>query len=94
MILSEPGNFPTDLYVAQGIADLLPGIELRTVPRDELIAAIDDTVAVVMLTHVHYKTGARRDMVALTARAHEVGALVVWDLSHSAGAVPLASPRL
>lgn len=87
VILSEPGNFPTDLYVAQGIAALLPNVELRTAPREQIQAAIDQDVAVVMLTHVHYKTGERFDMAAMTQAAHEAGALMLWDLSHSAGAV-------
>ena len=89
VILSEPGNFPTDLYVAQGIARLMPGIEIRTVARETIESAIDETVAVLMLTHVHYKSGARFDMPALTRAAHAKGALVLWDLSHSVGAVPL-----
>ena len=89
VILSEPGNFPTDLYVAQGVAATLPGGALRTVPVDDLPAAIDDQTAVVLLTHVHYKTGRRLDMAAITAAAHASGALVLWDLSHSAGVVPL-----
>jgi kynureninase len=89
VILTEPGNFPTDLYIAQGLADLLPGIELRVVPRDAIMAAIDESVAVVALTHVHYKSGARFDMAAITRAAQAAGALALWDLSHSAGAVPV-----
>jgi kynureninase len=86
-ILSEPGNFPTDLYMAQGVARMLGNRVLRAVPADDIIAAIDDDTAVVMLTHVHYKTGRKLDMAAITAAAHAKGALVLWDLSHSAGAV-------
>ncbi|MBQ1541954.1 MAG: kynureninase [Caulobacteraceae bacterium] len=87
-ILSEPGNFPTDLYVIQGLAALLgEGVRLKTVPADELVAAIDEDVAVVVLTEVHYKTGRRWPMKAVTAAAHAAGALMLWDLSHSAGAV-------
>ena len=89
VILSEPGNFPSDLYVAQGIAAMLPEIELRTVPRAQLLTAIGEGVAVVMLTHVHYKTGEKFDMAAMTAAAQAHGALMLWDLSHSAGAVPV-----
>ena len=89
LIVSEPENFPTDLYVAQGLAALLPGIELRLVPREQLAAALDDNVAVLMLTHVDFRTGERHDMGALTRAAHEKGALVLWDLAHSAGALPL-----
>jgi kynureninase len=88
MILSEPGNFPTDLYVIQGLEALLGGaVRLRTVPAAGIAAAIDEDVAAVVLTHVHYKSGARHDMAALTAAAHAKGALAIWDLSHSAGAV-------
>lgn len=83
VILSEPGNFPTDLYIAQGIA----GAELRTVPRGRIAAAIDRDVAVVMLTHVHYRTAETFDMAAITRAVHDAGALALWDLSHSTGAV-------
>ena len=88
VILSEPGNFPTDLYVLEGVAGQL-GLTLKTVPRDEIIEALDESVAVLVLTHVHYKSGEMFDMAALTHRAQAVGALTVWDLSHSAGAVEL-----
>ncbi|TWG86220.1 kynureninase [Cupriavidus gilardii J11] len=92
VIVSERSNFPTDLYIAQGLADLLQqGYTLRLVDSP---AGIDDAVrddtAVLMLTHVNYKTGEMLDMTALTALAHERGALTVWDLAHSAGAVPVA----
>ena len=87
VILTEPGNFPTDLYVAQGVADLLENVEVRLAPAQDITGAIDEAVAVVMLTHVHYKFGARHDMASITRRAHEAGALVLWDLSHSAGAL-------
>ena len=89
VILTEPGNFPTDLYVAQGVAALLPEVEIRIAPRDRIVEAIDETVAVVMLTHVHYKTGERFDMAAVTRAAQAKGALMLWDLSHSAGAVAM-----
>ncbi|HVG03877.1 MAG TPA: kynureninase, partial [Burkholderiaceae bacterium] len=91
VIVSEKANFPTDLYVAQGLIDLLgQGHELKLVEFDDAADAIDDRTAVVMLTHVNYKTGAMHDMNALTRCAHNAGALMVWDLSHSAGAVPVA----
>ena len=88
VVLSEPGNFPTDLYMiagleAQGLA------ERRLAERDTLIEALDGDVALLMLTHAHYKTGALHDMAALTRAAHEAGALVLWDLSHSTGALPV-----
>ena len=89
VILSEPGNFPTDLYIAQGVAATLPGKVVRTVAAERLIDAIDDDTAVVLLTHVHYKSGRVLDMAAITAAAHARGALVLWDLSHSAGALPV-----
>jgi kynureninase len=87
VIVSEPGNFPTDLYILQGLRDFLPGVELRIVEPGRLLEALDEDVALLLLTHVHYKTGAVHDMAALTAAAHEVGALALWDLSHSAGAL-------
>ncbi|MDO6707508.1 kynureninase [Photobacterium sp. 1_MG-2023] len=89
-ILSEPGNFPTDLYILQGLEHFLDGqVRLVTAPRERLLDAIDEDTAVVVLTHIHYKTGAMFDMAELTAKAHAKGALVIWDLSHSTGAVPL-----
>lgn len=91
VIVSEASNFPTDLYIAEGLAELLQqGYSLRLVNSpDELPQAIDQDVAVVMLTHVNYKTGYMYDMRALTALSHECGALSLWDLAHSAGAVPI-----
>jgi kynureninase len=90
-ILSEPGNFPTDLYILQGLEAFMDGgVQLNTVHRDEILPAIDEDTALVVLTQVHYKSGSMFDMAAITARAHEMGALVLWDLSHSAGAVPVA----
>nr|WP_137677542.1 kynureninase [Parerythrobacter lutipelagi] len=84
VVLSEPGNFPTDLYMVQGSS-----AEQRLAARDKIIEALDEDVALLMLTHVHYKTGEMFDMVALTKAAHDAGALVLWDLSHSGGAVPV-----
>jgi len=89
VILSEEGNFPTDLYVAQGLARLLGDVELRLVPRGGLYGAVTADVAVLMLTHVDFRTGEIHDMARLTRAAHEGGALVLWDLAHSAGAVPV-----
>ncbi|MFN3564779.1 MAG: kynureninase [Burkholderiaceae bacterium] len=90
VILSERGNFPTDLYVAQALTDLAGGRHaLRLVEFDEVAGAIDERVAVLMLTHVNYRTGAMHDMAGLTRRAHGAGALAIWDLAHSAGAVPV-----
>jgi kynureninase len=87
VIVTEPGNFPTDLYVLQGLRDLLGDVQLRVVEPAGLEAALDEDVALLLLTHVHYKSGRLHDMAALTARAHAVGALAMWDLSHSAGAL-------
>ncbi|MCT4331807.1 kynureninase [Paracoccus sp. YLB-12] len=86
VILSDNGNFPSDLYVAEGLARAV-GAELRVVAPEEVEAAIDDHLAVLMITEVDYRTGRRHDMRSLTARAHDAGALTVWDLAHSAGAV-------
>ncbi|PZO67292.1 MAG: kynureninase [Paracoccus denitrificans] len=89
VILSDTGNFPSDLYVVQGLAQAM-GAELRTVaPHDVAaeVARLGDSLAVLMLTEVDYVTGRRHDMAALTDVAHDVGALTVWDLAHSAGAV-------
>ena len=88
-ILTERGNFPTDLYIGEGIARLHPGVELRTVDRAGLAAGLDDRVAVLMLTHVDYRSGERHDMAALSEAARAVGALSLWDLSHSAGALDI-----
>ncbi len=90
VILSNVENFPTDLYMAQGlIRHLGRDHELRLVPEGDIEDAIDDTVAVVMLTETNFKTGAVFDMGAVTAAAHAAGALTLWDLAHSAGAFPV-----
>jgi kynureninase len=88
VILSEAGNFHTDLHIAAGVADLL-GMELQVVEREEIEDNITEDVSLLLLTHVHYKSGARYDMAAVTAQAKTVGVRTLWDLSHSAGAVPL-----
>ncbi len=88
-VLSEAGNFPTDLHIAEGAVACVPGARLRVVAREDLAAALDDDTALLLLTHVHYKTAARFDMPGWTARAHAAGALILWDLSHSVGAVPI-----
>jgi kynureninase len=90
VILSERSNFPTDLHVAQGFGELLGGrVELRLVDSDDLAGALDDEVALLLLTHVDYRSGRMHDMARLTAAAHDAGALVLWDLAHSAGAMPV-----
>lgn len=90
VILSDTGNFPSDLYMADGLCRTLGrGHRLRTVPPEDITTALDDDVAVLMLTEVDYRTGRKHDMAKLIAQAHEIGALVVWDLAHSAGAIPV-----
>lgn len=91
VIVTERSNFPTDIYMAEGLSEWLQqGYRVRLVDSvEELPAAIDADCAVVMLTHVNYRTGYQHDMAALTRHAHQNGALIVWDLAHSAGAVPV-----
>ena len=91
VIVTERSNFPTDIYMAQGLSSWLDrGYQVRLVDSvEELPAAIDADTAVVMLTHVNYRTGYQHDMASLSAHAHARGALIVWDLAHSAGAVPV-----
>lgn len=90
VILSDSGNFPTDLYMAEGlIRQLDKGHELRVVDPEAVAGAITEEVAAVMLTHVDYRTGRMHDMDAITKLAHEAGAVMIWDLAHSAGAVPV-----
>lgn len=88
VILSERSNFPTDLYIAESLARER-GLELVLAEADEIPALLGANTAVLMLTHVNYRTGRMHDMAALTAAAHAAGALTVWDLAHSAGAVPV-----
>ena len=87
-IVSERSNFPTDLYIAEALCRER-GCTLKLIEPHEVAASLTPDVAVLMLTHVNYRTGAMHDMAALTAAAHAAGALVVWDLCHSAGAVPV-----
>ena len=87
-IVSERFNFPTDLYIAESLARQR-GFELVLADADEIPALIDDRLAVLMLTHVNYRTGRMHDMAALTQAAHAAGVLTVWDLAHSAGALPV-----
>ncbi len=91
VLITERSNFPTDIYMAQGLTEWLDrGYEVRLVDSvEQLPAAIDADTAVVMLTHVNYRTGYQHDMASLSAHAHAMGALIVWDLAHSAGAVPV-----
>ena len=91
VILSERENFPTDLYMAAGLADLLGDrAELRLVDRTDLAQSLDSDVAVLMLTHVDFRDGEIHDMAAWTAAAHDAGAVSLWDLAHSAGVLSVA----
>lgn len=90
VILSDNGNFPSDLYMAQGLIGTIDkGYELRTPAPEDVADAITEEVAVVMLTHVDYRSGRMHDMKAITEKAHAMGAVMIWDLAHSAGAVPV-----
>ncbi len=93
VILTEAENFPTDQYVAQGIARLFPDAEFRRVAREGLVAAMDGDTALLMFTHVDYRGGHRHDMAALSAAARSAGALPLWDLSHSAGVLDVRLGR-
>ena len=92
VVVLEPTTFPTDGYVAAGVARTL-GLELRWCDPADPAASLDEDVALLALTHVDFRSGAMYDMAALTAAAHDVGALVQWDLCHSAGAVPVVPGR-
>ncbi|MBD9529319.1 kynureninase [Paracoccus sp. PAR01] len=91
VIVAEAGSFPTDLYMAEGVISTLPGMSLRLEGRDapRIEDLLDERVAVVLVNHVNYRSGELRDMAALTRKIHASGALVVWDLCHSAGALPV-----
>jgi kynureninase len=88
VLLVEPGNFPADLYIADSVGDLL-GLQVRRVAPNEVGRVLDDDVAVVSYSEVDYRTGRAYDMAGITHQVHDAGALMVWDLSHSAGALPI-----
>jgi kynureninase len=92
VMVAEGKGFPTDLYIAEGVLAHRPGTSMRLegVDAETIEALIDETVAVVLVNQVDYRSGVRRDMAALTKRAHDAGALIIWDLCHSAGAMPIA----
>jgi kynureninase len=92
VILSEKSNFPTDLYIAESLARER-GLQLLLVDADDIVAHLNANTAVLMLTHVNYRTGRMHNMAALSQAAHAAGALTVWDLAHSAGAVPVDVKR-
>ena len=87
-LVIEPGNFPADLYIADSVGELL-GLRVLRVEPAEVASVLDDDVAVVCYSQVDYRTGRAHDMASITRAVHEVGALAVWDLSHSAGALPV-----
>ena len=90
IVLSDNGNFPTDLYMAVGLLKSLgEDYRLKVVDPEAVADHIDDSVAVVMLTEVDYRSGRMHDMAAITRKAHDAGAVMIWDLAHSAGAVPV-----
>ena len=88
-IVSERSNFPTDLYIAESVAKA-HGMTLELIEAEQLDAALGASTAILMLTHVNYRSGRMHDMAAVTQAAHRAGALMLWDLAHSAGAVPVA----
>lgn len=87
VVLTDDANFPTDIYVAGGLADLVGDLEVRVVPTADIIDHLDDEVAVLTLTHVDYRTGRLHDPAGINAAARDAGVITVWDLSHSAGAL-------
>lgn len=91
VVVVDPHDFPTDVYVAQGLERLIRGCEVRSLDGgdEDVVQALDERVAVVALSHVDYKTARRRDLAAVTKQAHAAGALMLWDLSHSVGAMPI-----
>jgi kynureninase len=96
VVLSEGANFPTDQYIAQGLAALVPGLEHRTIPPDATNPQdfLTEDVGVAVISHVNYRTGRVHDMAAITRRAGELGIRLIWDLAHSAGALPVALNEL
>ena len=90
IILTDIDNFPSDIYIAEGLVDSLNSkFELKKVKRNELISSLNEQVNTVLLTHVDYRTGSMFDLETITNKIHENGSTIIWDLAHSAGAVPL-----
>lgn len=89
VIMTEDDNFPADLYIAQGIEKFNSDVEIRYVPSSQILEQLNEDIAVLTLTHVNYRTSLIHDMEAITKRAHALGIIVVWDLSHSVGSIPL-----
>ena len=89
-VLTDAANFHTDLYILEAMARRARRpLRVRALDREDLLGALDESVALVMLTHVDFRTGEMLDLPGLTARAHQAGALILWDLAHSTGAVPV-----
>jgi kynureninase len=89
VILCEEGSFPTDLYILDSVAEVLPQVRVKRVSREQLLKELTPDIAVLFLSHVDYKSSYCWDLAAVTAKAHDVGAWTVWNLAHSAGAMPL-----
>lgn len=89
VLLTEHDNFPADRYIAHSLTSIDPALQVKSVSARDIIPALDETIAVLLLTHVNYRSSDMHDMALLTCKAHELGILVVWDLSHSIGAMPL-----
>ena len=90
VILTDIANFHSDIYVVRAMAHFADrDVVVKTIARDDLAANLDDDVALVMLTHVDFRTGEMLDLAGITAQVHDIGALMLWDFAHSAGAVPL-----
>ena len=90
IILTDIDNFPSDIYIAEGLVDTLnSNFEVRKVKSTDILSSLTKDVNVVLLTHVNYRTGAMFDIEAVTRKVHENGSTIIWDLAHSAGAVPL-----
>ena len=90
IILTDIDNFPSDIYIAEGLIDSLnSNFELQKVKKENIISSLNENVNVVLLTHVNYRTGAMFDLEKVTKKVHENGSTMIWDLAHSAGAVPL-----
>jgi kynureninase len=89
LILCEEGSFPTDLYILDSVAEVLPHVRIKRAHRDQLLEELTSDVSVLFLSHVDYKSSSCWDLAAVTAKAHEVGAWTVWNLAHSAGAMPV-----
>ena len=90
IILTDIDNFPSDIYIAEGLIDSLnSNFELKKVKKENIISSLNENVNVVLLTHVNYRTGEMFDIEKVTKKVHENGSTMIWDLAHSAGAVPL-----